>query len=245
MCQCPDGSYAGLNTGCRQPVTPRPQIPRGSVHCSTGYCPAGAKCGSGGKCLPLNAIDCGNGRTCSAGAKCSAGGGCIPEHAADCGQGKYCNEGMVCVGTSQCITKEESFRRQVAAKTKQVLSTYGIKDGPSLKDAELRHKRAIQYVLDNPEVQGALKDLIVTRSSSAVYGPAGDKAASVVLNLKSAMEEMKEFKSGQYYQGSLHLTNQVSSIVLERYPYGGASADVLNLSGAITTAYVYGFFWGN
>lgn len=245
MCQCPDGSFAGLYTGCRQQIKPQPRIPAGSVHCSTGYCPAGTKCGSGGKCLPSNGVDCGNGRACASGAKCSAGGGCVPEHTVDCGEGKYCNEGMVCVGTTQCITNEEAVRRQLIAKTKQMLSTFGVKDGFLLKDAELRHKRAVQYVLDNPEVQSALRDLIVVRGSAAAYGPAGEKAASVVLNLKAALEGMNEFKNGQYYQGSLHVTNQASSILLEALPYKGPSSDILNLSGAVTTAYVYGFFWGN
>jgi hypothetical protein len=150
---------------------------------------------------------------------------------------------MVCVGTTQCITQAESARRLAVAKTQQVLSAFGIKDGLLVKDAEARHKRAVEYVVDNPEVQGALRDLVATRGSGAIYGPGGQKLANILVNIKAALEEGKEFKSGQYYQGSLHVTNQISSILLDALP-GAAPSDVLNLSGAVTTAYVYGFFWG-
>src|SRR5258706_13020189 len=58
MCKCPDGSYAGLYTGCPRQA-PQTQIPAGNVRCGSGYCSAGTKCGSGGKCLPANVVDCG------------------------------------------------------------------------------------------------------------------------------------------------------------------------------------------
>ena len=199
---------------------------------------------TGGKCMPIGNSDCGNGSTCGPGYICSRGGGCIPQDAADCGQGHYCTSGTVCSGTTQCISQEEAARRQVVAKVEQIVKFLGVKEGLIASDYEQRKQRAIEYVIDSPEVQAAIMDLITTRAATAIYGPAGDKAASVMLNIKGALEEMKEFKSGHYYQGSLDLTNQVSSILLEALPYGGASADVLNAAGAITTSYVYGFFWG-
>jgi Tetratricopeptide repeat len=103
MCQCPDGSYAGLYTGCSQ-QPPQTQIPAGSTPCGPGYCPPGTKCGSGGKCLSANVVDCGNGQACNPGQKCSIGGGCVPQETVDCGQGRYCNSGKVCLGRTQCIT---------------------------------------------------------------------------------------------------------------------------------------------
>lgn len=111
MCQCPDGSYAGLYTGCRQPQRPQTQIPPGSVPCGSGYCPPATLCLGGNRCSPVNAVDCGNGQYCNPGQRCSAGGGCVPQEAVDCGQGRYCNSGMVCAGTNQCISQLEAARR--------------------------------------------------------------------------------------------------------------------------------------
>jgi hypothetical protein len=147
------------------------------------------------------------------------------------------------MGTTECITPQESLHRQAVAKSKQLLSGFGIKEGLVAKDVEARHKRAVEYVVDNPEVQGALRDLIATRGSGALYGPEAQKLASITLNIKAALDEGKEFKSGKYYEGTLHLTNQISSILLDALPTK-APADVLNVSGAVATAYVYGFFWG-
>jgi tetratricopeptide (TPR) repeat protein len=102
MCQCPDGSYAGLYTGCPQQL-PQTQKSTVSVRCGSGYCPPGTRCGSGSKCLPANVIDCGNGQACNPGQKCSMGGGCVPQEMVDCGQGKFCKPGSICVGTKQCL----------------------------------------------------------------------------------------------------------------------------------------------
>src|SRR5258706_5741209 len=77
MCQCPDGSFAGLYSGCPkqseshpQQQTRLPKIPPGSSRCGTGLCPVGTKCVGGRTCLPANAVDCGNGQSCPGEFKC-------------------------------------------------------------------------------------------------------------------------------------------------------------------------------
>jgi hypothetical protein len=108
MCQCPDGSYAGLYTGCRQQQRTRPQIPLGSTRCGTGYCPAGKKCGSDGKCLPEDAVDCGPQSKiyCNAGSKCSRDGKrCLALDEVDCGS-FFCKAGTTCGSAGKCIQHE-------------------------------------------------------------------------------------------------------------------------------------------
>lgn len=84
----------------------------------------------------------------------------------------------------------------------------------------------------------------MTRASSALYGPAGDKAATVLLQIRSSISSLDDFRYGRYHEGILRVTNQASSILLEVLPYGGTSADVLSVGAAVGTAYAYGFFWG-
>jgi len=111
MCQCPDGSFAkmvGTQIICsstQQQPRAQPQISPGSASCGGNrYCPAGQKCGSGGGCLPQDAMDCGNGKACVAGAKCSMGGGCVPQNSVDCGNGRSCNPGQKCTSSGGCVS---------------------------------------------------------------------------------------------------------------------------------------------
>jgi hypothetical protein len=113
MCQCPDGSYAGLN-GCAQQQRAQPQIPPGSFRCGSGYCAAGSKCSRNGRtCLALDAVDCGN-HACPAGNTCTPNGGCMPLGATACGSG-YCSAGLVC-RNNQCMASQQAQSGSLLAK---------------------------------------------------------------------------------------------------------------------------------
>jgi hypothetical protein len=102
MCQCPDGSFSGLYTGCRgsyqQPV--QPQI---GDYCSDGVtCPVGTRCSwMPGRCVPSGQVDCGT-YSCSPGNKCSSGG-CISQEASDCGNGSHCDAGLCSRNGRMCL----------------------------------------------------------------------------------------------------------------------------------------------
>ncbi len=53
-----------------------------------------------------------------------------------------------------------------------------------------------------------------------------------------------EFKRGQYKDGTVRMLNSASSFAVETLGLPPGSSDVLNLSGAATTAYLYGLFKG-
>jgi hypothetical protein len=126
----------------------------------------------------------------------------------------------------------------------EVLTWVKTLKGEILTDFETRNARAIDYVADNKAVQDSIISLLTTRASAALYGPVGDVAADIILNIKATLVEIQEFKNGKYYEGTLKIINQVSSLLLSVLPYGGTSANVLNVAGAVATAYVYGFFFG-
>jgi hypothetical protein len=65
---------------------------------------------------------------------------------------------------------------------------------------------------------------------------------SVISNLAL---DSGDFARGNYYFGSLHIIDTVSSAVLGVLtPWGGNASDAMNIAGAFATAYVYGYFWG-
>lgn len=112
MCQCPDGSYAGLYSGCSQHRSQQPQIPPGSTRCGAGYCQAGTKCARNGTCIVSDAVDCGR-FACPAGNRCTRNG-CLPLGAASCGSG-YCNAGLSCVN-NQCVPEQKSSNSSLLMK---------------------------------------------------------------------------------------------------------------------------------
>ena len=112
MCQCPDGSFAGLYSGCRQQARPEPQIPPGSTQCGNAYCQAGTKCARNGTCIASDAVDCGT-SVCPAGNKCTRNG-CQPLGAVACGSG-YCSAGLSCVN-NQCVSPQQSASRSFLMK---------------------------------------------------------------------------------------------------------------------------------
>src|SRR5262245_60985330 len=61
MCQCPDGSFAGLYSGCPSYQQPQQQQQVGD-YCANGRtCPVGFRCSSTpGRCVPNGKVDCGS-----------------------------------------------------------------------------------------------------------------------------------------------------------------------------------------
>src|SRR4029077_17264396 len=104
MCQCPDGSFAGIQ-GCPM-AAPQQQPVVGDV-CSGGdICPVGTRCSwQPGRCVPLGKVDCGN-YSCEPGAKCSSGG-CIADTANDCGNGTHCDSGRCSRNGRMCLTGDQ------------------------------------------------------------------------------------------------------------------------------------------
>ena len=119
MCQCPDGSFAGLYTGCPSQGPPPSACqpghqqcgdwccapgnycskygctPQGAVDCGTGYCNPGQACTSNGGCMPAGNTECGN-HSCNPGDFCGSRFSCMPVGAADCGSGSSCPAGNKC-----------------------------------------------------------------------------------------------------------------------------------------------------
>ena len=99
MCQCADGSFAGMS-GCQQQYTaPPPGVP-----CGGGYCPAGLVCSRAGSCIPPDVVDCGS-FTCSTGMKCGPGM-CLPLNTGACGSG-YCQPGQMCTVLHRCVSPRQ------------------------------------------------------------------------------------------------------------------------------------------
>jgi hypothetical protein len=127
----------------------------------------------------------------------------------------------------------------------KILTSFGIELETLVGNVAQRNARAIEYVADNKTVNDSIVDLLTTRAATKLYGPVGEVAADIVLNIKDILGEIDDFKKGNYYEGTLNIINQVSSLLLTYLPYGGTSADILNVAGAVATAYVYGFFCNN
>ncbi len=118
-CQCPDGSLAGLYSGCpsqpQQAACPAGYeqcgemccgpgnycstygcIQRGSVECGGYYCNPGMKCALNHTgCYPADVVDCGN-YSCQPGNVCGSRRTCLPQGAVDCGSGTSCQAGLKC-----------------------------------------------------------------------------------------------------------------------------------------------------
>ena len=95
---CRPGFICGSNEVC---------IPEGTVDCGDGrYCAAGSRC-EVGRCIGINAVDCGS-YSCASGLKCGSGRTCLHRDWVDCGGGKSCAPGQVCVnGGSECLTSAQ------------------------------------------------------------------------------------------------------------------------------------------
>ncbi len=248
------GQWQGLCSGywIRTPdgygyqcVPAEPQCPTGTSYCAnTNRCcnNSGSYCSKYG-CTPYGAVDCGT-TYCNPGQACTSNGGCMPAGAQECSDGTYCKAGKRCWirdGRRICVSEAYAYAHKHA---KSVVSWLYDNKARFVGDFDERHQRALEYVAENDEVREKITNLFVTRASSALYGPAGDKAATVLLQIRSSISSLDDFRYGRYHEGILRVTNQASSILLEVLPYGGTSADVLSVGAAVGTAYAYGFFWG-
>lgn len=119
MCQCPDGSYAGLDSGCPE-TRPRYNYQPQVRYCDTGgtcrldqtccgdrCCNAGYYCSSYG-CTPTGAVDCGT-YYCNPGQKCARNrNGCFSNDVVDCGE-YSCQLGQRCAsGLRACLSEEDT-----------------------------------------------------------------------------------------------------------------------------------------
>jgi hypothetical protein len=111
-CRCPDGSLAGLYTGCpsSQPEHHEPLCPSGTNYCadSNQCCNAGFYCSHYG-CTPVGAVECGT-HFCQPGQQCTSSGRCMPAGAVDCGPHSsiYCNSGSKCSSDGKrCLALNE------------------------------------------------------------------------------------------------------------------------------------------
>ncbi|MCE8532793.1 scavenger receptor class F, member 2 [Ruegeria pomeroyi] len=86
------------------PITTRElEIPI-NTPCKDGrVCPAGTQCLPEGGCSRVGWFLCEEtGSQCRPGFKCSAERGCVPLKAVDCGQGKWCKPGEICLPEGGC-----------------------------------------------------------------------------------------------------------------------------------------------
>jgi hypothetical protein len=110
---CSPGNKCGSGNSC---------LPEDAADCGPGrgYCTGGNKCSRDGKrCLTQDAIDCGS-YSCNAGAKCGSGNKCLASSDVDCGKGKSCPQGNVCVkGGAECLTPLELATRVADEKRRK------------------------------------------------------------------------------------------------------------------------------
>lgn len=103
MCQCSDGSYAGLS-GCKPQA---PVCPGNAMLCRNLCCSEGNYCSVYG-CISVGSRECG-GWSCSPEQKCSVlHGRCVPSDAVDCGE-FYCpTESRCAEGRQACLGKDDT-----------------------------------------------------------------------------------------------------------------------------------------
>ena len=129
-------------------------------------------------------------------------------------------------------------------KTTVVYSQLGVSPDAILDRLEERHRKGLEYLRDSPEVKAALLSIQAKSAGFAAGGPVGMEIAGNALLAKSAFEGVTEFRQGKHYEGTLRSVNEVSSFAAEKLGLPPGSSDALNLAGAASTAYLYGFFKG-
>ena len=168
--------------------------------------------------------------------------GCIPFGSTSCGNG-YCNPGNICINDNGGFTCQTY--KTYAYDTANRIVKWLAKNNATLIDTyEARNKKALEYVHDNTEVQRSIKAILARKGLTAACGGNG-KCTTIISTVLNAGSDYNDFSNGQYYQGTLHMVNQGSAALLGiLVPYGGNMADAINLAGSVSTAYVYGFYWG-
>jgi hypothetical protein len=111
-----------------------------------------------------------------------------------------------------------------------------------------RNAIAIQYVIDNAEVQSEISDLVVKIGATALYGPVGPITADLLIHIRDGFKANSEINNGNYFEGTVDFTKIVLESFLEVFgdsnPVLGYPFDLVKIGTAATTAYVYGFFFG-
>lgn len=128
-------------------------------------------------------------------------------------------------------------------KTNQIYRQLDIRPESVLDRLEERHEKGLEYLRDSPEFKNALASIQAKSAGFSVGGSTGMAVAERALLVKSIFEGTNEFRQGKHYEGTLRAVNEVSSAFVDSRLKLPAS-DVLNLAGAASTAYLYGFFKG-
>ncbi|MEA2839096.1 MAG: hypothetical protein QOF41_426 [Methylobacteriaceae bacterium] len=106
MCQCPDGSYAGLS-GCHSSYQQQRYAPQDddSINCGSWTCRSDQHCSRfrHNWCIADGQEECSNGGTCGNGKSCSRNGNfCVGSSDVDCGS-YLCKSGYVCGSRNTCV----------------------------------------------------------------------------------------------------------------------------------------------
>lgn len=128
-------------------------------------------------------------------------------------------------------------------KTQEVYEVLGVSPQAVVDRLEERHQKGLEYLRDSPEVKDALRSIQVKSAAFAAAGKVGMEVAENALAVQSIFESTAEFRQGKHYEGTLKAVNLLSSTVVDNRLKLPAS-DALNLAGAASTAYLYGFFKG-
>jgi hypothetical protein len=115
--------------------------------------------------------------------------------------------------------------------------------GHIVQDLSKRTDRAMDYALNNDEFKNALASILASKLGIPHHLiPA--KQAEIVSAIAHLSLDFHDFSRGNRFEASMHIVNTVSSTTLALLvPYGGTMADALNIAGAFSTAYVYGYFF--
>ena len=128
-----------------------------------------------------------------------------------------------------------------------IVTSLEIRRRGAIRRFDERHKMGLEYLKDNPQVQDAIHKIYALSAAYAVGGHVAFRATDIALNVQSGIDGCyKEMKSGDRYAATLKCINSTSSAItkIPGFPLPPGSGAVLNLSGAATTAYLYGFFFG-
>jgi hypothetical protein len=173
----------------------------------------------------------------------------MPAGAEQCSNGGYCNSGSKCWnlnGSATCISAADAAVRNQA----NAIAEWLIKNKAQvLGRIEARNKIALDYALSNPEFAAAIAGFAASHTGPQALA----KNANLITERTKAITEAianlaldgRELASGNHFNASTNMINTVSGTLLTVIvPWGGNATDAINLAGSFTTAYAYGFFWG-
>ena len=201
---CPSGTYSN-GQYC---------IPNGAIACpGTGgrSCPTYQKCTSVGGCIPLDAVDCGDGQYCRSGQVCLEGRCGNRDDASVCDNDTYCLNGKTCWRTPYGIPNLEPGLRCVTAEEARELDKYVV--NTRRKEREERTRRNTKFEKQPQEYEERclpwekcyedkyrkqVEDIYKTRKDSSKERDeqlarviAGDKKKSVKASSEETTQERK------------------------------------------------------